>query len=67
MTFDQLAMQRPTGSNTLLLRGRRSARVANRYFGSAGTPDSKTRPKLISEGRKFGKGRGARTSRGFAN
>merc|ERR1711991_239219 len=33
LTFDQLAVQRPRGSNTLLLRGPRKARTAYRHFG----------------------------------
>jgi len=32
LTFDQLALERPTGSNTLLLQGRRHAREACRHF-----------------------------------
>ena len=52
LTFDQLAMQRPTGTDTVLLRGRRTARVATRYFGVPGAPGSGTRPRVRSEGRK---------------
>jgi large subunit ribosomal protein L18e len=52
LTFDQLALLRPTGKDTVLLRGRRSARVANRYFGTPGAPGSTTRPRVRSEGRK---------------
>lgn len=66
MTFDQLAQLRPRGQNTVLLRGRRTARVANRYFGAApGTPGSTTRPRVRSKGRKFEQARGRRKSRGF--
>merc|ERR1711988_1037876 len=32
LTFDQLALQRPTGSNCVLLRGRRTAREVYRHF-----------------------------------
>jgi len=32
LTFDQLALERPTGSHTLLLQGRRHAREACRHF-----------------------------------
>merc|ERR1712080_45686 len=32
LTFDQLALQAPTGKNTVLLQGRRKARTANRHF-----------------------------------
>lgn len=42
-TFDQLAMMAPTGSNTILLRGRRTARTAYKFFGTPGQPGSKTR------------------------
>eukprot|EP01138_Halocafeteria_seosinensis_P014481 gb/GECG01014784.1/.p1 GENE.gb/GECG01014784.1/~~gb/GECG01014784.1/.p1 ORF type:complete len:219 (+),score=17.13 gb/GECG01014784.1/:1-657(+) len=43
ITFDQLAMLAPTGANTVLLRGRRTARKANKHFGTPGQPGSKTR------------------------
>jgi large subunit ribosomal protein L18e len=65
LTFDQLALLRPKGEQTLLLRARKSARKANRYFGIPGAPGSKTRPKVRSEGRKFESARGRRKSRGF--
>lgn len=67
ITFDQLALRAPTGSNTLLLRGRRNARTAIRYFGAAGTPGSKTRPRIESKGRKFERSRGRRNSKGYRN
>lgn len=63
LTFDQLAMECPTGSNTVLLRGRRTARVANRYFGTI--TENRARPRVRSKGRKFEKARGRRASRGF--
>jgi len=65
MTFDQLAQEAPRGTNTVLLRGRRSARKANKYFGIPGRPGSKTRPFTRSKGRKFEQARGRRNSRGF--
>jgi large subunit ribosomal protein L18e len=44
LTFDQLAVRRPTGANTVLLRGRRNAREAVRHFGKApGVPHSTTK------------------------
>lgn len=46
MTFDQLALQAPRGQDTVLLRGRRNARTANKYFGAPGVPDSETRPRI---------------------
>lgn len=65
LTLDQLAQLRPTGANTVLLRGKKTARVANKYFGTPGSPGSSTRPKVESKGRKFEKGRGRRRSCGF--
>ena len=35
VTFDQLALLAPTGSNTLLLRGPKNAREAVKHFGRA--------------------------------
>lgn len=44
LTFDQLAIQRPTGSNTLLVRGKKNAREAVKHFGKPpGTPHSHTK------------------------
>ena len=65
LTFDQLALRSPTGSNTLLLRGRKTARTATRYFGAAGVPGSSTRPRVRSIGRKFERARGRRNSCGY--
>jgi large subunit ribosomal protein L18e len=65
ITFDQLALQSPKGSNTVLLRGRRNARTATKHFGAPGTPGSTTRPRVRSEGRKFERARGRRNSCGF--
>lgn len=36
MTFDQLALLKPTGSDTVLLRGPKSQREANKHFGAPG-------------------------------
>lgn len=33
ITLDQLALRSPTGSNTILLRGKRTAREAAKHFG----------------------------------
>eukprot|EP00163_Fabomonas_tropica_P033286 TRINITY_DN866_c0_g2_i2.p2 TRINITY_DN866_c0_g2~~TRINITY_DN866_c0_g2_i2.p2 ORF type:complete len:134 (-),score=42.27 TRINITY_DN866_c0_g2_i2:164-565(-) len=67
LTFDKLALLRPTGKDTLLLRGSKS-REAIRHFGRApGVPNSSTRPYVRSKGRKFEKARGRRNSRGFKN
>merc|ERR1719261_191493 len=66
LTFDQLALRAPTGSNTMLLRGPLKARTAERYMGKApGVPNSTTRPRVRSCGRKFEMARGRRKSRGF--
>jgi hypothetical protein len=65
LTFDQLALQAPKGSNTILLRGRKTARTAVKHFGAPGTPGSSARPRVRSEGRKFERARGRRNSCGF--
>ena len=62
LTFDQLAVRAPTGAHTILLRGRRTAREAFKYFGRpAGSPGSHTKPrcpKPSKMGRKKEQGRG---------
>ena len=35
MTFDQLALERPTGKNCVLLRGQKTSREACKHFGKA--------------------------------
>lgn len=40
LTLDQLALRSPKGENTVLLRGRRSSREANKHFGIPGKPGS---------------------------
>ncbi|KAJ3130951.1 60S ribosomal protein L18 [Physocladia obscura] len=67
LTFDQLALRAPTGKNTILLRGRKSAREAVKHFGAAGVPKSQAKPYVRSKGRKFEKARGRRASRGYKN
>jgi len=62
MTFDQLATTDPKGSNTLLIRGKRTSRKSFRYFGQ---PKNGARPFVRSKGRKFEKARGRRRSCGF--
>lgn len=64
LTFDQLAVQRPTGSNTVLLRGPKNSREAVKHFGAAGTPHSKAKP-YVRANTRFEKARGRRNSRGF--
>ena len=66
LTFDQLAIERPTGSNCVLIRGKPTARDSVSYFGKApGVPGSTTKPRVISVGRKFERARGRRKSRGY--
>ncbi|CAG9316911.1 unnamed protein product [Blepharisma stoltei] len=61
LTFDQFAIQNPTGKDTVLLRGKKTAREAYKHFGAApGTKRSKARPYVRSEGRKFERARGRR-------
>ncbi|XP_050094584.1 putative glycerol kinase 5 isoform X4 [Anopheles aquasalis] len=68
LTFDQLALLAPTGKNTVLMQGKRTAREAFTHFGRApGVPHSNTRPYVQSKGRKFEKARGRRSSCGFKN
>ncbi|KAF9792363.1 60S ribosomal protein L18 [Thelephora terrestris] len=63
LTLDQLALRAPTGSNTVLLRGKRSTREAVKHFGMG--PHKHKKPYTISKGRKFERARGRRQSRGF--
>ena len=64
LTFDQLALLRPTGENCLLLEGDRKRREAVKHFGPApGDNNSTSRPKIRARGRKFEMARGRRKSR----
>ncbi|KAK3069416.1 hypothetical protein LTR53_012266 [Teratosphaeriaceae sp. CCFEE 6253] len=63
ITFDQLAMRAPTGSNVILLRGPKNAREAVKHFGFG--PHTTKKPRVESKGRKFERARGRRRSRGF--
>uniref|UniRef100_A0A7S1TGF2 Large ribosomal subunit protein uL15/eL18 domain-containing protein n=1 Tax=Compsopogon caeruleus TaxID=31354 RepID=A0A7S1TGF2_9RHOD len=64
LTFDQLALSKPTGSGSVLLRGKKHAReVYKHFFGVAGR--DKVKPYVRSKGRKFERARGRRASRGF--
>lgn len=67
LTFDQLALRAPTGSNTILLRGPKNGRTAMKYFGAAGLPGSSARPRMESKGRKFEAARGRRNGVGYRN
>ncbi|KAK5656873.1 hypothetical protein OQA88_4422 [Cercophora sp. LCS_1] len=63
LTLDQLALEKPTGANTLLLRGPKNSREAVKHFGFG--PHKHKKPYVQSKGRKFEKARGRRRSRGF--
>ena len=70
LTFDQLALKDPKGSNTVLLRGPKGARESNSHFGhktSVNNPHTHNgvKPRILSKGRKFEKARGRRRSNGF--
>ncbi|KXX72920.1 hypothetical protein MMYC01_210190 [Madurella mycetomatis] len=63
ITLDQLALEKPTGANTLLLRGPKNSREAVKHFGFG--PHKHKKPYVQSKGRKFERARGRRRSRGF--
>jgi large subunit ribosomal protein L18e len=63
ITLDQLATRAPTGSNTILLRGKRTTRESVKHFGMG--PHTHKKPFTASKGRKFERARGRRKSRGF--
>ncbi|CAK7239905.1 MAG: hypothetical protein STHCBS139747_001340 [Sporothrix thermara] len=63
LTLDQLALEKPTGANTLLLRGPKNSREAFKHFGFG--PHKHKKPYVASKGRKFERARGRRRSRGF--
>ena len=70
LTLDQLALRAPKGTNTVLLRGRKNVREAQKYFGhrtSVYNPHTHdgVKPRTISKGRKFERARGRRKSVGF--
>mmetsp|Transcript_39725 Transcript_39725/g.124784 ORF Transcript_39725/g.124784 Transcript_39725/m.124784 type:complete len:139 (+) Transcript_39725:648-1064(+) len=68
ITFDQLALRAPTGSNCVLLRGPLKAREVYKHFGKApGVPHSSTKPytRNSEKSRKFESARGRRGSCGF--
>ena len=70
LTFDQLALRAPKGSNTVLLRGPKKAREVYKHFGHKSTSTSPSthcnvKPYVRSKGRKFEKARGRRGTNGF--
>lgn len=50
LTLDQLALQAPTGTNTLILRGKRNSRESVKHFGMG--PHKHKKPYTASKGRK---------------
>ena len=53
LTLDQLALQSPKGTGTVLLRGARNAREATHHWGAPGVPGSHAKPYVASKrGRK---------------
>merc|ERR1712194_207875 len=67
ITFDQLALRAPTGTDTLLIRGPRFSRKTCKYWGAPGVPGSSARPRVRSKGIKFERARGRRNANGFRN
>ena len=70
ITFDQLALRSPKGTNTVLLRGPKNARESVKHFGhrtSVNNPHTHdgVKPHVRSKGRKFERARGRRRSVGF--
>jgi len=63
LTFDELAIQRPTGSKVILRRGSKNARESVKHF--RGIRGAHAKPYVRSTGRKFEKARGRRPSRGL--
>jgi large subunit ribosomal protein L18e len=70
LTFDQLALRAPKGTDCVLLRGPKNARESVRHFGHRSTVNSPNthdhvKPYVRSKGRKFERARGRRRSNGF--
>jgi len=70
LTFDELALRSPKGTDTVLLRGSKSSREAVRHFGhstSVHNPHTHNgaKPYVRSKGRKFESARGRRRTCGF--
>eukprot|EP00871_Galdieria_phlegrea_P001476 jgi/Galph1/2329/GphlegSOOS_G969.1 len=64
LTFDQLALRSPKGSNCFLLRGPKHAREVYKHF--AGVADEgHVKPYVRNKERKLERARGRRPSRGF--
>mmetsp|Transcript_14236 Transcript_14236/g.17293 ORF Transcript_14236/g.17293 Transcript_14236/m.17293 type:complete len:193 (+) Transcript_14236:55-633(+) len=69
LTFDQLALRCPTGTNTVLLRGPKSRKALAHFGHSTSVTNPHThdgvKPYVRSNGRKFERARGRRRSCGF--
>jgi|EP01083_Nonionella_stella_P076335 large subunit ribosomal protein L18e len=69
LTFDQLALRCPTGSNTVLLRGPKSRKALAHFGHNTSVTNEHThdgvKPYVRSNGRKFERARGRRRSCGF--
>jgi len=52
ITFDQLALRAPEGSNTLLVRGNVNAREAYKHFGAPGIKGDHAKPFVGNKGRR---------------
>ena len=70
ITFDQLALRAPKGSNCVLLRGPKNAREAVSHFGHRTSVNNEhthngVKPFVRSKGRKFERARGRRKTNGF--
>ncbi|KAI5476345.1 large subunit ribosomal protein L18e [Pseudohyphozyma bogoriensis] len=61
LTLDQLALRKPTGSDTILLRGAKNSRDAVRHFGMG--PHKHKAPRVLNRNDEIARGR--RKSRGF--
>ena len=59
MTFDQLATANPSGSNTILMRGRKSRREVCKSFGAPGVPGSHAKPKVANRRNEMARGKRA--------
>jgi large subunit ribosomal protein L18e len=64
-TFDQLAVNRPSGEHVVLLRGTRDRETLKHFGRAPGVPGSTAKPLVRSKGRKFERARGKRKSRGY--
>jgi large subunit ribosomal protein L18e len=69
LTFDQLALRAPKGTNTILLRGPKSREALAHFGHSTSVLNPHThdgvKPYVRAKGRKFEKARGRRRSNGF--